>query len=144
MIPNILFIALRYFFLLLLYVFLLIVVRAIYRDIKVPEVAPKQARRRKKEKPQLVVLAADRNIGARYRLDDTAVLGRAEECGILMDDTYASQQHARVFPDSGSFFVEDMGSTNGTYLNGRKITHPVELRPGDRIKIGKTVFEFRC
>ncbi len=143
MIPNILFIGLRYLFLAFLYIFLILVLRAIYRDMKAPDVSPKQARRRKKERPQLVVLAADRNIGARYLLDDQVAIGRAEGSGILIDDTYASQQHARVFSDSGSFFVEDLGSTNGTYVNGRKISHPMELRPGDRIKIGKTVFEFR-
>jgi len=143
LIPNILFIVLRYLFLALLYIFLILVLRGIYRDMKAPDVSQKQARRRKKERPQLVVLAADRNIGARYLLDDQVAIGRAEDSGILIDDTYASQQHARVFSDSGSFFVEDLGSTNGTYLNGRKITHAMELRPGDRIKIGKTVFEFR-
>ena len=143
MIPNIVFIGLRYMFLALLFIFLILVVRAIYRDLRAPGVDSKPSRRKKKEKPQLVVLAADRNIGARYRLEDQVVIGRAPESGIVIDDTYSSQQHARVFADSGSFLVEDLGSTNGTYVNGRKVSYPLELRPGDRIKIGKTVFEFR-
>ena len=146
MIPNIVFIALKYFFLVLLYVFIILVIRAIYKDARAPgadNAAQRGARRKKREfKPQLVVLAADRNLGARYRLSEELVIGRAEGSGILLDDTYASQQHARVFSQGESFFVEDLGSTNGTYVNGRKISYALELRPGDRIKIGKTVFEY--
>lgn len=145
MIPNVVFIVLRYVFLALLYLFLILVIRAIYRDVRGPADEGAKSRRKKKKevKPQLVVVAADRNLGARYKLDDSVSVGRAESCGILLDDTYASQQHARVYRNADAFFVEDLGSTNGTYVNGRKISYPLELRAGDRIKIGKTVFEFR-
>jgi pSer/pThr/pTyr-binding forkhead associated (FHA) protein len=61
----------------------------------------------------------------------------------VLKDTYASQMHARVFPKGDKFMVEDLGSTNGTYLNGRKVTSGTELLRGDRIKIGKTVLELR-
>ena len=142
MIPNIVFIGLRYAFVGLMYVFLVLVVRAIYRDIKRPEAAPR-ARRKKKEQPQLVVITADRNVGARYMLTEDISIGRAANSSVIIDDTYASQQHARVFAQNDSYRVEDLGSTNGTYVNGRKISYPLELRVGDRIKIGKTVFEFR-
>lgn len=147
MIPNIVFIALRYVLLILLYVFLILVVRAIYRDIKSPSydtAAPASRRRKKKLEPQLVVLAAERNLGATYELGDQVTIGRAQGSSIVLDDTYASQEHASIYGSEGSFLVEDLGSTNGTYVNGRKISYPLELRPGDRVKIGKTVFEFRC
>lgn len=144
MIPNIVFIALRYVFIGLLYVFLILVVRAIYRDMRQPEGRPRSARRKKKKaQPQLIVITADRNVGSRYALTDDVSVGRAAGCSILIDDTYASQQHARIYSEAESFYVEDLGSTNGTYVNGRKISYPLELRVGDRIKIGKTVFEFR-
>ena len=61
----------------------------------------------------------------------------------MLADTYASQMHARVFPKDGSWFVEDLGSTNGTYLNRAKVTAPSEVGPGDEIRIGKTTLEFR-
>jgi FHA domain len=141
-IPNIVFVILRYVFIGLLFLFLLFLIRAIYRDISAPE-ALRAPRRKKKDMPHLVVVTADRNIGAKYYLIDDVRIGRAADCHIVLDDTYASQQHARVFDSNGSFHVEDLGSTNGTYVNGRKISYPLELRQGDRIKIGKTVFEFR-
>jgi pSer/pThr/pTyr-binding forkhead associated (FHA) protein len=143
LIPNVVFIALRYVFLGLLFLFLVLVVRAIYKDINSPEAAQKSPRRKKKDMPHLVVLAADRNLGSKYYLVDDVHIGRAGNSHIVIDDTYASQQHARVFDSNGAFYVEDLGSTNGTYVNGRKISYPLELRQGDRIKIGKTVFEFR-
>jgi pSer/pThr/pTyr-binding forkhead associated (FHA) protein len=144
LIPNGVFIALRFLFLVLLYVFIILLIRAIYRDMKAPayEAATKPSRRKKQAKPQLVVVAADRNIGARYDLADHITIGRAPGSNIVIDDTYASQLHARVFKSDGAFFIEDLGSTNGTYINGRKISYAIELREGDRIKIGKMVFEF--
>jgi pSer/pThr/pTyr-binding forkhead associated (FHA) protein len=51
--------------------------------------------------------------------------------------------HARIFNRDGSWFVEDLGSTNGTYLNQRRVTSPVELRTGDRVKLGKTTLELK-
>lgn len=142
MIPNIVFIGMRYLFVGLLFLFLILVVRAIYRDLREPD--PVRTRRRKKnEQPQLVVITADRNVGARYLLGEEIDIGRSSGSSVVIDDTYASQQHARIYLSKGAYCVEDLGSTNGTYLNGRKITYPIELRVGDRIKIGKTVFEFR-
>jgi pSer/pThr/pTyr-binding forkhead associated (FHA) protein len=145
LIPNGVFIALRFVFLAILYVFIVLLIRAIYLDTKAPayEPAAKPSRRKSKQsRPQLVVVTADRNIGARYGLTEHITIGRAAGSNIVIDDTYASQLHARVFRSEGGFQIEDLGSTNGTYVNGRKISYPIELREGDRIKIGKMVFEF--
>lgn len=142
MIPNIVFIALRYALLGLLFLFLIFVVRAIYRDVNAPRAAAKAPRRRKNDMPHLLLVAGDRNLGAKYYLSGEVSIGRAGGCQVVIDDTYASQQHARVLESGGGFVVEDIGSTNGTYVNGRKLSYPLELRHGDRIKIGKTVFEF--
>ena len=79
--------------------------------------------------------------GRAYELADELTVGRAAGCQITLEDTYASQLHARVFRKDGQLFVEDLGSTNGTYLNRKKVTAPVALRKGDRLQVGKTVME---
>jgi pSer/pThr/pTyr-binding forkhead associated (FHA) protein len=77
------------------------------------------------------------------RLSGQLQIGRADACQIKLEDTYVSTFHARIFNRDGSWFVEDLGSTNGTYLNQRRVTSPVELRAGDRVKIGKTTLELK-
>jgi pSer/pThr/pTyr-binding forkhead associated (FHA) protein len=68
-------------------------------------------------------------------------MGRAATCQLPLDDSYVSQLHARMFRRDGQLFVEDLGSTNGTYLNRKKVTGPVAVRRGDRLQVGKTVLE---
>jgi pSer/pThr/pTyr-binding forkhead associated (FHA) protein len=69
-------------------------------------------------------------------------VGRAGGCQVALgEDNYVSQLHARVFRRDGQFYVEDLGSTNGTYVNRKKVTAPIVIRKGDRLQIGKTVLE---
>jgi pSer/pThr/pTyr-binding forkhead associated (FHA) protein len=70
-------------------------------------------------------------------------VGRTEACAIRLSDSYVSQVHARLYGKDGSWFVEDLGSTNGTYLNDRRVVQPVEVHAGDVVKVGKTVLELR-
>ncbi|MFY9588502.1 MAG: FHA domain-containing protein, partial [Actinomycetota bacterium] len=70
-------------------------------------------------------------------------IGRAESCQVILNDTYVSQMHARVYPKDGEWFVEDLGSTNGTYLNRAKVTQASPVGVGDEIRIGKTTLEVR-
>ena len=81
--------------------------------------------------------------GARFELDGPELtIGRATGCHVpLPDDTFASTIHARVFEQDGSIYVEDLGSTNGTYVNGMRLAAPVLLRPGDQLQVGATVME---
>lgn len=80
--------------------------------------------------------------GGTFELGDEVTVGRAPGCGVqLGDDSFTSQIHARVFRRDGEIWVEDLGSTNGTYLNTRKLTAPVLLHEGDRLKVGNTVLE---
>ena len=79
--------------------------------------------------------------GRSYPLGDEVTVGRAAGCQVTIDDTYASQLHARVFQRDGQVFVEDLGSTNGTYLNRRKVTGPMQIQRGDKLQIGNTVLE---
>lgn len=74
----------------------------------------------------------------------TITLGRAHDSTIVLDDDYASSRHARIYPDrDGQWIVEDLGSTNGTYLDRTRLTTPTPIPPGAPIRIGKTVVELR-
>ena len=77
------------------------------------------------------------------RLAGSMVVGRAIECDLRLEDTYVSQQHARIFGKNGSWYVEDLGSTNGTFVNEQRLAAPAMLAPGDRIRVGTTVMELR-
>ncbi len=71
-------------------------------------------------------------------------LGRAHDSTIVLDDDYASSRHARIYPDqTGQWTVEDLGSTNGTYLERQRLTQPTPLQVGVPIRIGRTVIELR-
>jgi len=80
--------------------------------------------------------------GSAYPIGTELTLGRAPTCSIgLPDDTFASQLHAHVFVREGGVWVEDLGSTNGTFVNGGRVTSPVPLTQGDRLQVGNTIFE---
>jgi pSer/pThr/pTyr-binding forkhead associated (FHA) protein len=70
-------------------------------------------------------------------------LGRAHDATLVLNDDYASSRHARIFPQDGQWIVEDLGSTNGTYLDRQKVTRPTPVPLGVPIRIGKTVLELR-
>ena len=134
-----------------LYIFVWRAVRAVVLDLYGREerrrrpAEPKQPKRRRgRGAPTKVVVLDER--GTRLstpRLAGTLDIGRGSAAAIRPDDTYISQEHARIYSRNGSWVVEDLGSTNGTYLNQRKVTMPVEIAPGDRIRLGKTTIEVR-
>jgi len=80
--------------------------------------------------------------GSAYDLSDGALLGRGEEADIQLEDGYASAKHARLVPQGDVMVLEDLGSTNGTYLNGEPLRGPQPLHVGDRIRIGDSEFSF--
>jgi len=77
------------------------------------------------------------------KLRDPAEIGRGDRCAIRLQDTYVSQVHARLYPKDGAWYVEDLGSTNGTLLNDRRVDAPLEVHAGDVVKVGKTVLELK-
>ncbi|CAM3984351.1 FHA domain-containing protein [Helcobacillus massiliensis] len=82
--------------------------------------------------------------GTTIRLGASPVLiGRAPECTLVLNDDYASNRHARIFPDGDDWFVEDLGSTNGTMLSDQQITQAVPFKSGAQVRIGRTVIELR-
>ena len=70
-------------------------------------------------------------------------IGRSNDATLVLNDDYASSRHARLFPQDGQWIVEDLGSTNGTYLDRQKVTQPIPVPTGVPIRIGKTVLELR-
>ncbi len=82
------------------------------------------------------------NKGDHFDLFGGVSLGRSADADIRLDDRYASGFHARVFNRGGSYFVEDLNSTNGTLLNSQELHGEADLRPGDVIRIGDTEFRF--
>ena len=143
---------LKLFLLLLLYLFFLRVLRAVWTEVNPPKVveSPPKPKRRdarrgsgsRKHGPLMLRLVAPPELkGRSFPLGEEVTVGRAAGCQVTIDDTYASQLHARVFLRDGQVFVEDLGSTNGTYLNRRKVTGPMQLQRGDKLQIGNTVLE---
>lgn len=86
--------------------------------------------------------AAGLRSGAAYDLSDGALLGRGDGADIRLEDAFASTRHARLVPEGDVIVLEDLGSTNGTYLNGEPLRGPQPLHIGDRIKIGDSEFSF--
>ena len=81
--------------------------------------------------------------GARGVLPTAGAIGRSDACQLRLDDTYASAFHARLFRRDEGWFLEDLGSTNGTFLNQRRVTEAVPVAVGDRVRIGTTLLELR-
>jgi hypothetical protein len=91
---------------------------------------------------RFVVIEPKATRGAAFAIGEELTVGRAATATIGMpDDSFVSQLHARVYREAGSTMVEDLGSTNGTYLNGKRLTAPERITKGDRVQIGNTVFE---
>ncbi|MBV9094635.1 MAG: FHA domain-containing protein [Streptosporangiaceae bacterium] len=94
--------------------------------------------------PRLLVVTAGALKGTSVDLNQQQItLGRANDATLVLHDDYASSRHARIFPQDGQWIVEDLGSTNGTYLDRQKVTRPTPVPVGVPIRIGKTVLELR-
>ena len=135
-------------FLVLLYLFIWRIVRSVAKDVRLPQesfmLAPQQAAAAGLGRPlagRLVVLSSPALDAHTERdLDSTPVtIGRAPENDLSLDaDEFASVQHARIEPRRDGVWLEDLGSTNGTFVNGVKVTQPRRLEPGDVIRVGET------
>jgi len=106
---------------------------------------PQNNNRQRRGAPTKLVVAEGSLAGTTVALQgQTITLGRAHDSTIVLDDDYASSRHARIYPDrDGQWIVEDLGSTNGTYLERNRLTSPQPIPLGAPIRIGKTVIELR-
>jgi len=106
-----------------------------------PAVPPSRAGRRQ---PTSLTVTEGSLAGTTLSLMDSGVLlGRNPECTLVLDDDFASGRHARIYRRDAAWFVEDLGSTNGTFLGSSKLTKPMPLEVGSTLRIGKTIFELR-
>jgi hypothetical protein len=153
-VPEALLTVLKLCCLALLYLFFLRVLRAVWAEVSPVRAVPVQQRapqsagrndrrpsRRARKSTHLVVLEPRELKGRSYELGEELTVGRAAGCQVTLDDNYVSQLHARVFTRDGVLYVEDLGSTNGTYLNTSKVSSPSALKRGDKLKVGSTVME---
>jgi FHA domain len=144
-------------FLVLLYLFIWRIVRTASRDLRIPQesfiLAPQEAAAvglRPEPKPEmgrLVVLKSDAiDENTEFVLDSTGIsIGRGNPNDVRLDaDEYASAQHARVEPRRDGVWIEDVGSTNGTYVNGVRLSRPRKLSVGDLVRVGETDLRFEA
>ena len=157
---------LKFGFLAVLYLFLLWVARSALRDLsdheraqselepdpaRAPSASARSDGRRRSRRdvrssvtPRLEVVAAlGHEPGSAFTIDDSATIGRSDAADVRIDDPYASSAHARIFPRGEYMYIEDMGSTNGTFLNGRALRQPEQLKVADRIRIGDTEYAYQ-
>ncbi len=142
---------LKYALLALLYFFIYRAVRAVVVDVSgrrpvrstEPRAAAGRAARGGRPPSSVVVHSAEGHKLGTFRLSGPLQIGRDASCDIALEDTYVSQEHASLSARDGTWFVEDLGSTNGTYLNDRRLTAPAPVHAGDVLRVGKTVLELR-
>ena len=148
----------RLAYLAILWIFVLSAISVVRSDMfgaRVPETArngggrgrkpqPAKAPTKRRGSPTHVLVVEGANAGERAELDQAPILiGRGTDAAIRLDDDYVSTRHARIAASDDQWFVEDLGSTNGTYVGTARITQPTTLAPGTQVRIGKTILELR-
>ena len=151
-------VALKFGFLAVLYLFLLWVARRAMRDLSRAEagasdpVDPVRPGRKKSSVPDLragvdprleVVAALGHEPGTVFDVRDGATMGRADSADIQVSDPFSSSVHARIYANGDFMYVEDMGSTNGTYLNGRQLRTAERLKVADVVRIGDSEYRYQ-
>jgi pSer/pThr/pTyr-binding forkhead associated (FHA) protein len=145
----------------LLWTFVLVTVLALRRDLRQPAEArptgrerrparaarppkpPKVAKQQKVKGSKLVVIEGPLN-GTIVPLGNVQItIGRAPDSTLIIDDDYASSRHARIYPSEGSWVVEDLGSTNGTWIDRTRITSPTVLPVGAPLRVGRTTLQIQ-
>ena len=143
-------------YLAILWIFVLSAISVIRSDMfgaRVPEAArgttgkapkPAKAPSKRRGAPTHVLVTEGVSAGERADLAQAPILiGRGPDAAIRLDDDYVSTRHARIASSADQWFVEDLGSTNGTYIGNVRITQPTTLTLGTQVRVGKTVIELR-
>ena len=109
-----------------------------------PRMTPPKPAKAGRGTPRFLLVTEGALAGRSIDLTDQQItMGRANDATLVINDDYASTHHARIFPQDGQWVVEDLGSTNGTYLDRQKVTRPTPVPVGVPIRIGKTALELR-
>ncbi len=135
--PDVILALLRIIFLGLIYLFVWQIARAIGSHVGI------SVRRKRREGTKILFVRSETQQGTEIEVSGATVLGRSAEADLVLEDPYASDFHMRLVAQDSGLTLHDLGSTNGTYVNGRRVTAPTQLRRGDTIQIGKTVMEVR-
>lgn len=152
---------LRLGYLVLLWLFVYSVVRVLRHDLygtrittrkgaretsvgKVAAPAPAAPAQSTKNRPTRLVVSEGPLRGTTLPLTSSAILiGRAPSCTLVLDDDYSSSRHARIFPSGDQWILEDLGSTNGTFIGNQRVSAPTPLVPGTQVRIGQSVVELQ-
>lgn len=134
--------------LLFLYLFLFATISLIYRDLVVATAGERKPEIKIKKEPvclpppRLVILESPgKNKGDFFELRQSLIIGREQSCDIILEDKAASNRHARLFKLDDKYLLEDLGSSNGTFVHDEPVDRPMPVKPGDRIQIGQTILE---
>ncbi|NQS75351.1 MAG: FHA domain-containing protein [Peptococcaceae bacterium] len=143
---------LRYAFLFLLVFFIIMLVKWMVRDLLMEQgLSPSDPGESVAKEivgadmGRLVVISSslgDLDCGQTFSIDKDIIIGRGEHSNVTIKDTFASNQHAQIFVKQGQYWLEDMGSTNGTFVNEVPVKEPVVLADGDRLRVGNVIFQF--
>jgi hypothetical protein len=147
----------RFSYLAILWIFVLSAISVIRSDMfgaRVPAAArptaakprtgkPAKPAKPRRGSPTRVEVVEGANRGAAADLGTPILIGRGNDAAIRLDDDYVSTRHARIAASGDQWFVEDLGSTNGTYVGSHRITQPTTVSLGTQIRIGKTILELR-
>jgi pSer/pThr/pTyr-binding forkhead associated (FHA) protein len=150
----------RFAYLAILWIFVLSAISVIRSDMfgaridQTPRAERRQQKRAARDRPKPakrprgapthVAIVEGANSGENVSLDDAPLLiGRGSDAAIRLDDDYVSTRHARIAASGDQWFIEDLGSTNGTYLGSQRLTQPATLQLGSQVRIGKTTLELR-
>ena len=151
-------VGIKFAYLALLWIFVLAAVSVVRADMFGAKVARPEAKRERKARqvrsakpskprrgdPTHVAIREGSNQGESVPLNgDPILIGRGTDAAIRLDDDYVSTRHARIARSGEQWFVEDLGSTNGTYVGTRRITQPTVISLGSQVRIGKTILELR-
>ena len=137
---NILSILFKYLFIIIIYMFIFSIIRLIYLDIKSMRVLESDENAYLKLINRLDSLPF--KIKDHYSIGDRLTLGRNSHNNIVLKDPFVSKNHLQIVEDEEEFFLEDLGSANGTFLNGDKIEDVIKLKNGDKISLGNIEFLF--
>jgi pSer/pThr/pTyr-binding forkhead associated (FHA) protein len=111
------------------------------QELESPPPPPKRTKRPRGEPRVLIVTQGSQTGQSAALADGVIMIGRGADCQIILDDDYVSTRHARVVSGENGVYVEDMGSTNGSYVNGQRITAPTTITMSDTVRIGKTILK---
>lgn len=134
---------LTYVFVFIIYLFIYVIIRMIFSDIQM--MYRKKTGGLAEAYLKLINLRRDLDfpVDESYEVEDNEIIGRGKKCSIVIPDKFLSSKNTRIFKNSGKFYLEDLESTNGTYLNGKALGNSaVELLDGDKIRLGRITFLF--